>query len=162
MPNDALGVYLNDHLAGSVIALELLEQLQAESPDNPDAAALATLHGEISADRRTLEDLVRQLEIDISQPRQALAWVTEKLGQVKLRIDDPAHGALRRLEALETVAIGITGKEGLWRALAAAAPPSGPLAQPDYSTLQRRAADQFEVVERLRLDAARDAFRDRG
>jgi hypothetical protein len=162
MPNEALNTYLNDHLAGSVIALELLEWLQNEEPDSPDTATLASIQKEIEADRQALEDLLHQLEFEISQPRQALAWVTEKLGQVKLRLDDSAHGALRRLEALETIAIGISGKQALWRALAAAAPPHGPLAKPDYPALLRRAADQFDVVETLRLSAARNAFTDRG
>jgi hypothetical protein len=118
MPNDALSIYLNDHLAGSVIALELLEQLQADASDRSFATTLTNLQAGIRADRQTLEDLMRQLQIDASQPRQALAWVTEKLGQVKLRIDDPEHGALRRMEALETIALGNAGTPALRRALA--------------------------------------------
>lgn len=161
MPQDALGVYLNNHLAGSVIVLELLERLQDEAHGDPDAATFATLRGDIEANRQVLEHMLHQLEIEISQPRQALAWVTEKLGQVKLRLDDPEPGALRRLEALESIAIGISGQQALWRTLAAIAPPNGPLAQPDYPALLRQAANQFAIVETLRLSAARVAFADR-
>ena len=158
MPTDALGVYLNDHLAGSVIALELLEQLRNETSDSNDTLTLANIQAEIEADRQTLEDLITTLDIDISQPRQALAWVTEKLGQVKLHVDDPSHGALRRLEALETVAIGISGKRALWRALEAIAAGYPALYRIDFPTLLRRADEQLDVVEGLRLKAARDAL----
>lgn len=158
MPNDALGVYLNDHLAGSVIALELLEQLQDDARGSQDAATLANLRTEIAADRQTLETLIHQLEIEFSQPRQALAWVTEKLGQVKLRVDDPSHGALRRLEALETVAIGLAGKRALWRALEAVAAGYPALYGMDFPLLLRRADEQFDIGEGLRLKAARDAL----
>jgi len=158
MPTDALGVYLNDHLAGSVIALELLEHLRNETSDSHDEVTLASIQAAIEADRQTLEDLITALDIDISQPRQALAWVTEKLGQVKLRIDDPSHGALRRLEALETVAIGISGKRALWRALEAIAAGYPTLYRIDFPTLLRRADEQLDVVEGLRLKAARDAL----
>jgi hypothetical protein len=158
MSTDVLGTYLNDHLAGSVIALELLEQLQDETSDSPDAVTLANTQAEIEADRQTLENLIEQLEIDVSQPRQALAWVAEKLGQVKLRVDDPSHGALRRLEALETVALGIAGKRALWHALEAIAAGYPSLSTMDFSTLLRRADEQLDIVEGLRLKAARDAL----
>ena len=56
-----------------------------------------------------------------SRTRKATAWLTEKVTELKLRLDDPAGGALRLLEALEAVSLGIEGKRALWRALAAAA-----------------------------------------
>ena len=48
-------------------------------------------------------------------------WLVEKLSEIKLHLDDAGDGALRRLEALETVSLGIAGKAALWHALAAAA-----------------------------------------
>ena len=61
MPQDALGVYLNNHLAGSVIVLELLERLQDEAHGDPDAATFATLRGDIEANRQ-----VRYLSLSVS------------------------------------------------------------------------------------------------
>ena len=65
---------------------------------------------------------------------------------------------MRRLEALETVSLGIAGKQALWDALAAAAPVAPELNGLDYERLRRRAESQREVVERLRLHAAKAAL----
>lgn len=149
--NERLAIYLNDHLAGSVIALEMLEDLA----DDPE---LADLRREIMADREVLERLISHTGAEISQPRQAAAWLTEKLGDVKLYLDDPDQSGLRRLEMLETIAMGIFGKESLWAGLQEAAPGNPLLQSEDYPTLRRRAQEQRERIETLRLEAARAAF----
>jgi hypothetical protein len=60
------------------------------------------------------------------------------------------------LEALETLALGIQGKAGLWRALAAVhVPQARPL---DLAALEQRALKQFERVEAMRLQSARAAL----
>ena len=92
MANDSIATYLNDHLAGSVVALELLDQLEEERAGTSEASILADVHSDIVADRQELEALMAQLEITASQPRQATAWLTEKLSELKLRLDDPGHG----------------------------------------------------------------------
>jgi hypothetical protein len=65
---------------------------------------------------------------------------------------------LRRLEALETVSLGIAGKAALWDALAAAVEDAPELRELDYARLARRAETQRAVVESLRLRAAQEAF----
>lgn len=149
--NERLAIYLNDHLAGSVIALEMLEDL-AEDPE------LADLRREIQADRDVLERLMARTGVEVSQPRQAAAWLTEKLGDVKLYLDDPDQGALRRLEMLETIAMGIFGKESLWASLQASIPGNRLLQTEDFTALRLRAQQQRERIEPLRLAAAKAAF----
>ena len=149
--NERLAIYLNDHLAGSVIALEMLEDLA----DDPE---IAQLREDILADREVLERLMSRTGAEISQPRQAAAWLTEKLGDVKLYLDDPDQGALRRLEMLETIAMGIFGKESLWASLQAAIPGNALLQTEDFTALRLRAQQQRERIEPLRLAAARAAF----
>jgi hypothetical protein len=94
----------------------------------------------------------------VSAPRKATGWLVEKLSELKLRLDDAGDGALRRLEALETLSLGIAGKEALWHALATAAEEAPELNGLDYARLGRRAETQRAVVERLRLRAAKEAF----
>jgi hypothetical protein len=101
---------------------------------------------------------MEELDITTSLPQQASAWLTEKLSEVKLRLDDPEGKALRRLESLEALALGITGKEALWHSLAVAAETAPELARPDYAQLIKRAQQQVDVVEGLRLEAAREAL----
>jgi hypothetical protein len=158
MANEYLATYLNDHLAGSVVALELLEHLEAAQAGTAVARILAQLRADIVADRQELEALFDRLNFAKSRPRQATAWLTEKMAELKLRLDDPSAGALRLLEGLEAVQIGIEGKRALWRALAATAEYVPELRALDYARLEQRALEQHRRVEALRLDAARAAF----
>jgi hypothetical protein len=161
MANDSLATYLNDHLAGSVVALELLDHLEEERAGTAEASVLAGVRADIEADRQELESFMAHLGITVSQPRQATAWLAEKLSELKLHLDDPGHGALRRLEALEAVSLGIAGKQALWHALDAVAEDVPELGGLDYARLVRRAEAQRETMETLRLHAAQEALRPR-
>jgi hypothetical protein len=57
--------------------------------------------------------------------------------------------------ALEALALGITGKLSLWRALAAASEAAVQLRALDYAELEQRAREQFDRVEAKRLEVAR-------
>ena len=58
MANEYLATYLNDHLAGSVVALELLGHLEEGGAGTAEAFLLADVHADIEADRQELEELV--------------------------------------------------------------------------------------------------------
>jgi hypothetical protein len=156
--NDRVATYLNDHLAGSVVALELLSHLQRQQPDTPVGRFAAELLADIASDREQLVALMERLAISRSHPRKAIAWLAEKATELKLHLDDPTGGALRRLEVLEVVAPGIEGKRLLWRARAAAAEGSPRLRGPGYPSLEQRAREQRDRVETFRLEAARAAL----
>lgn len=159
MANEHLATYLNDHLAGSVTAIELLEDLQAAYADNDLERFFADLRNDIEADREELKQLMDQLKITQSRPRKAGAWIAGKFAELKMRLDDSAHGPLRLLESLEAVELGITGKLALWQALIAAAEVAPALRGAlDYQRLARRATEQIERVELRRLEAAKAAF----
>ena len=152
--SENLGTYLNDHVAGSVLALELLDHL-IELPEAPDRKLLTQLRIEIQEDQEVLRQLLRSVGAKESTARKAAAWLTEKLGRAKLRIDESGSGELRMLEGLETLALGIQGKLALWRSLATLKDAVPPLKTLDLARLQSRALEQFERVDRLRLDAVR-------
>jgi hypothetical protein len=159
MVNEHLAVYLNDHLAGSVAALELIEYLRAARAGTALEAFFAELHTDVMADRQELEALMARLHIAESRRRKATAWLAEKATQLKLQLDDPAGGTLRLLEGLEALAVGIEGKRGLWQALAAVAEDEPELQGNDYPRLIQRAEEQHRRVEVARLQAAKAAFR---
>jgi hypothetical protein len=157
---DALVTYLRDHVAGSVVALELLDRLAAAHESAPFGRFAAALHAEVAEDQATLEALLDELGAEESRTRNAAAWLSEKAARLKLRLggDDARLG---RLEALETLALGILGKRGLWRALGAAAEvpaAPAPLRRLDLTQLEARAQAQYERVEVERLAAAREAL----
>lgn len=158
MANEHMATYLNDHLAGSVIALELMQHLETAHAGTPLESFIAELRADVTADRHELEGLMEQLRVTESRARKATAWLSEKFTEVKLRLDDPAGGALRLLEAFEVLSLGIEGKRGMWLALAAVAEKADWLRVVDYERLIRRAEEQRSRVEAERLRTAKAAF----
>jgi hypothetical protein len=155
LSRDSLTTYLNDHLAGSVAALELLDHMIRLQRGKAVQPALSEIRREVEEDQKTLQELLRAVGGKESRMRQAAAWLTEKLGRAKLQLDDSGTGELHMLEALEALALGIQGKAALWRALAASVQPPR---LPDYPALEQRALKQFQRVEAMRLQSARAAL----
>jgi hypothetical protein len=159
MANEHLATYLNDHLSGSIAAIELLEHLESAYAGKELERFSAELRKDIEADRQELERLMERLEIAQSRPRKAGAWIAGKFAELKMRLDDNARGPLRLLESLEAVELGISGKLALWHALIAAAQIAPALRGAlDYQGLAGRATEQIERVELYRLEAAKAAF----
>ena len=155
MANEHLATYLNDHLAGSVVAVELMQSLESSHENTPVATFVRELRGDIEADQKQLQRLMSSLEITESRTRKASAWLTEELTALKLRFDDSEDGNLRLFESFEALSLGIEGKQSLWRALSAAAEISPELRILDYGVLQQRAQEQRDRVESKRIEVAR-------
>lgn len=158
MADEHIATYLNDHLAGSVAALELLEHLEADHSGAPLERFFVELRADITADRQELESLMDKLKVSESRTRKASAWFAGKVAELKLRLDDPSGGDLRLFESLEALSLGIEGKRSLWLALASAAEASPALKLLDYGHMMRRAEEQRSRVEKLRLETARKAL----
>lgn len=154
----ALATYLNDHLAGSVAALELLDHLIGQQRGQRLEKFLVDLRDEIEADQRVLRDLIRKLEMEESATRKAGAWLMEKFGEAKISAAGNEAGGLGLVQAFEALALGITGKCLLWRALKTIEPKMSQLQGIDLAALERRAEDQFQRVETERVHLAREAF----
>jgi hypothetical protein len=158
MADTHVATYVNDHLAGSVAALELLGQLEKAHASTSVGQVVAALRADIEEDRQELETLRGRLKVSASLPRRAMAWLAEKAAEVKLKIDDPSGGAFHLMETMEALVLGIEGKAALWRALAIASEHNPRLRGPDYAHLERRASEQQQRAEKVRLDAAREAL----
>ena len=150
--------YLNDHLAGSVGALELLDRLIETYREKPLGRFFQGLRDDIHEDQEQLKELIQKLGIEESAVRKASAWIAEKLSRAKIELSAEAEGEIGLLLALEALVLGITGKRSLWRALQAASRTVPQLARLDYAGLEKRAIEQCERVEAKRLEAARTAF----
>lgn len=157
--NKYLATYLIDHLAGSVAALELLEDLETTYAGTALTGFFTKLQTDIAADRKELQALMDRLQIVESRTRKFAAWLAEKSIALKVRLDDRANGPLRLIESLEAVGLGIHGKLALWESLKAAAEDFPPLqGVVDYERLARRAEEQRRRLEIVRLEAAKAAF----
>ncbi len=153
--NSDLETYLQDHYAGAVGALELIEHLSKAHDDEELGDFFRRLHAEIAADHEQLRNIMTALGFDPSGVRNAGAWMAEKFGRVKLGFTESGEQQLRLLQSLESIYVGIAGKRLLWRALHAARDSSGLLRMTDFSLLEQRAVDQAEQVETRRLAVAR-------
>lgn len=148
--------YLNDHLAGSVGAVELVEHWAHLHDGKPLGAFFSDIGTDIRADQGTLRDLMHRLAIDESNLRKAGAWAAEKAGRARLTIAGYEPGSLGLVLTLEGLIMGVTGKKLMWRALAAANLPQ--LSGYDFKELERRAEQQIERIEIERIRGAQQAF----
>ena len=69
---------LNDHLAGSVVALDLLDHLAATHSKDRLRHFFKELRADVASDRDELERLMKDLNIDQSRTRKASTWLAEK------------------------------------------------------------------------------------
>jgi hypothetical protein len=98
-----LGTYVNDHPAGSVAALELLDHMISANAGPPRGQFFIELRQEIEQDQAALRDLLEQLDFKENPMRKAAAWFSEKLARAKLSMEDPRADKLARLEKLEAL-----------------------------------------------------------
>lgn len=155
--SDPLSTYLTDHVAGSLGAVNLLRFLRNHYRDEPLGRFAADLLVDVEKDRAVLEDLLERIGTRrVGHLKEGVAWVGEKIARIKLqRYSEKRLGALLALESLE---MGIRGKFALWRALDVVAQYDSRLQGVDFGPLWARAQEQYERVEKQRLDAARATF----
>jgi len=146
--------YLNDHLAGSVSAIEMLDYLIESHEGEPLAKFLQGLRTDIVADQEVLKKIVQRFNANESTIRKAGAWLVEKFAQIKFAAGGQKKKQLGLMQALEVLVLGITGKQMLWRALNAAIGSPPLLRGVDLPRLEERAIEQIERVEIQRLEIA--------
>jgi hypothetical protein len=151
-----LDSYLNDHLAGSISALELIGYWAEVHKGEPLGSFFVEIEREIKTDQETLRDVMRTLGVEESKLRKAGAWAAEKVGRARLIIAGDKRGSLGLVLTLEGLIMGVTGKKLMWRALATAK--LSRLNSYNFEQLQRMAEQQVERIEAERISAVRQAF----
>jgi hypothetical protein len=145
---EPLSTYLNDHLAGSTVGVNLARRLAGEQHTMHELAA------EIVQDRQTLLALMERLGVRVDRVKVALAKAAEQASRVKLGADRP----LNRLETLETLSLGVEGKLAMWEALKRSRAGVPDVAAFDLDALIARARTQRERLEGERMRAAAASF----
>jgi hypothetical protein len=157
MRNDHLAIYLNDHLAGSVGALEMLDRLIKDHEEQTILSFFRKMKEEIEADQRELREIMGAIDISESSVRKAGAWVGEKLSRAKLTLGDKGVGFV---QALESLVLGIKGKELLWRVLLPVQEGWPELKRFDLNRLLERAITQGVWMDEKRIEVGGSVFRE--
>jgi hypothetical protein len=155
---ELLRVYLDDHLAGSLAAIDLIKHSIGQNEGTPLADFLQALLLDIEADQQTLQELMASFDIQPSRPKQAASWLAEKVSRIKFDKRLTGSVELSRVLELEALAMGVGGKLNLWQALKAIAGADSRLAGTDLDRLIDRAEQQLEGLESRRLEAVARAF----
>jgi len=154
---DLLPIYLNDHLAGATVGVELARRTAGSNRDDElFGPPLRRICEEIEADRATLEQVMEALGARRDRIKPAAAWIAEKLGRLKPNGQLRGYSPLSRMVELEGLYIGISGKSRLWKALDTTVAAQVP--EVDFTALGERADRQRTEVEGLQEEAAKLAF----
>ena len=157
MSRTYLSIYLQDHLAGATAGVNLARRVSNHNEGTPAGRRLEQVAHEIEADRDTLGRFMAELGVRPSWTKNAAAWVAERLSRLKPNGRVNGDTSLLRMHELETLSLGIAGKQALWEALRMA-PESAAIANLDLDALHERARSQRERVELERMALARVAL----
>ncbi|MEX2107507.1 MAG: hypothetical protein WD827_01315 [Solirubrobacterales bacterium] len=150
---ERLAIYLNDHLAGATVGVELARRLRASNEgDREFGPALVEICAEVETDRETLKAVMDRLGAGQSKFKPAAAVLGERLGRLKLNGRLWGYSPLSRLDELELLQIGVVGKRRLWRALEHTH--ADDLSDFELGALAERATGQLRRLEALHLKAA--------
>ncbi len=151
MADKAMDVYLNDHLAGAMLGADLAEQIRTRNEGTPLGELMGSLAPQIEEDRQTLLDLMQRMDSPRNPVKQAATWMAEKASRPKFSGLTSGERELGIFMALESLALGVQGKEALWMALSEVADQHPPLASMNLNELIDRARTQHSALERERM-----------
>jgi hypothetical protein len=155
---DLLAIYLQDHLAGATLGVELARRAASQNAATPLGEILETVKHEIEDDRASLNTIMSALDISSDRLKKAAAWTGEKAGRLKLNGRLTSYSPLSRVVELEALIAGVNGKRALWRALRPLAENDPRLQADQLEELLARADRQLETLWSVHSDAAHAAL----
>ncbi len=153
-----LETYLNDHLTGSVAALDLAGKAAKQNAGNRFGVFLSELAKAIDEDQAALEDVMQRLGVEKGGVKATAGRAAERLSRLRLHEKVTGDPDLSRLLELETLIMGVNGKLSLWESLRASVASAPALAGVDLDALVRRADDQLAALHDHHREAAALTF----
>lgn len=152
--------YLNDHLAGSAGAVDLIQSI-TDSQDDPEAILFfSELKSKVEDERIVLKSLIAKLGHTESGMLQMAGTMTAKAAKLKLMWEGLGSGELGIFEGMEALVLGIQGKHGLWLVLREIAPWIPEWEGVDFLQLEQAAIAQRDSTEVRRIAAGLAALVD--
>lgn len=156
---DLLSLYLSDHLTGATAGVNRIERMADDYVDTPVFAELSTVADEIRADRELLRNIIEDLGLARRPYRQAVAWVGERVGRLKLNGRVLERSPMTMLLEVELMRSAVAGKLGCWETLREHAPDLD-LDRQVFEDLIAASHRQLETLERVHAYAHTRALRD--
>lgn len=154
----ALRIYLNDHLGASVGAVEWAEHCLARTTSGALRTFLQTFLSEVKEEQAVVQDMMDRIGGTENLLKQATAWVAEKAHRLKPNDDLLHYTDLKQLEALESIGTAVSGKQMLWKGFAVLLADEPRFEDIDFQFFAQRSKRQLAGIEQHRLVAARCAF----
>ncbi|SFN05311.1 hypothetical protein SAMN05421805_102404 [Saccharopolyspora antimicrobica] len=149
-----LEIYLNDHLAAATGGVALARRATRNTRDAKIMPRLAAVAHEIDQDRRSLLEIMRQLDVKVARYKLVMGWAGEKAGRLKLNGALMNRSPLSALIELEALVLGVQGKAAGWRTLLAIAGQEPRVNADMLRNLLTRAQQQFDELESIRVQIA--------
>lgn len=154
---DLLAIYLQDHLAGATLGVELAHRAASENAGRPVGEVLEVLEVEIEQDRESLTSIMSALGVAPDRLKNAAAWAGEKAGRLKLNGRLASYSPLSPVLELEGLIAGVNGKRALWHTLRGLAEHDPRLQAIRLEELITRADRQLDTLWSAHAAAARAA-----
>ena len=149
-----LAIYLRDHHAAGVAGARVAQRVATAVERDSGNEDLRRVASEIRQDLMVLEGIMRRLGVEPDRVKDSCSRAAERLGRLKLNGRLLRRSPLSDLLELETLVVGITGKQALLVSLREI--PSIQIEELDQ--LFERAQEQKRVVEHARVAAAKRSF----
>jgi hypothetical protein len=130
----------------------------AGSHGGQEAGALHRLAAEVAQDRAALLDFMAALGVPVRGYKVWAAWAGEKAARLKFNGRLLSRSPLSSLEELELMRLGVEGKAAGWRTLQTLAETDTRLDAGRLDELISRARRQADLLEELRVSAARQVI----
>jgi hypothetical protein len=155
---DPLAIYLNDHLAGATVGLELARRVAGTGQVPAPPAELRQFAQDVAEDRDTLLRIMGTLGLPVRSYKVWAAWAGEKAGRLKPNGHLTTRSPLSNLEELELLRLGVEGKAAGWRTLRTLADRDSRLEAGQLDELISRARRQAGFLEESRIKAAQQVI----
>jgi len=148
-----LGVYLNDHLGGATMGVELFRRASG-SAQGSVKVRLQELTTEVERDRESLRTLMGTLGVPVHRYKVLGGWVLEKAARCKPNGRLLRRSPLSDLIELEGLLLGVQGKAAGFRSLRRLADTDTRFNAIHLDELITRAEQQADTLEQLRVSTA--------
>ena len=150
-----LATYLNEHLLGSTVGLDLFRRVAGSHRGTELGAEVQRLADEVEADRNALLGIMRDLDVTPSKLRVAAGHVAERLGRLKPNGTLLSRSPLTDIIEVEGLRVAVLAKTAGWEVLREASAHEPRLSRRQIDEMYDRAQDQAKRLGILHVEVSR-------